>query len=62
MSTDRVHPETLAGDPFAAVATEKVEGHPHACWDGWVFLGYTDDEGEERSEALPCRRCAEARS
>jgi len=34
--------------------------HPHACWDGWVFLGYTDQEtDEEHSEVLPCRRCAE---
>jgi hypothetical protein len=35
------------------------QDHPHACLDGWVYLGYTDDEGDEQVEALPCRRCAE---
>jgi len=64
LSEYRVHPETLAGDPFSGAGkTEKVEEHPHACWDGWVFLGYTDPEtDEEHSEVLPCRRCAEVRS
>jgi len=35
------------------------QDHPHACIDGWVYLGYTDDDGAEQVEALPCRRCAE---
>jgi hypothetical protein len=40
------------------------QDHPHACLDGYVYLGYTDideetDEEVERVEALPCRRCAE---
>jgi len=38
------------------------QDHPHACLNGYVYLGYiaTDEEtGEvvERVEALPCRRC-----
>jgi hypothetical protein len=37
--------------------------HPHACLNGYVYLGYTvvdEETGEEveRVEALPCRRCA----
>jgi hypothetical protein len=41
--------------------------HPHACFEGLVFLTYTvfDEEvGEEveHIEALPCRRCAEEAS
>ncbi len=60
MSTDRVHPETLAGDPFAA---RGLQEHPHACLDGLVFLSYTAfDEAVgdevEKIEAVPCRRCA----
>ena len=40
------------------------QDHPHACLDGYVYLGYTavdEESGEEveRVEALPCRRCAE---
>jgi hypothetical protein len=37
----------------------REQGHPHACWDGYVYLGYTDDDGEEQIEKLPCRRCVE---
>jgi hypothetical protein len=41
------------------------QDHPHACMDGYVYLGYTvfdEEAGEEveRVEALPCRRCGEA--
>jgi hypothetical protein len=34
---------------------------PHACYDGWVFLGFEaeDENGEhiELVERVPCRRC-----
>src|SRR5918995_2242220 len=47
------------GDPFYAAAQD----HPHACLDGYVYLGftYTGEDGEEYEafEAVPCRRCAE---
>jgi hypothetical protein len=41
-----------------------VQDHPHACLNGYIYLGYTavdEETGEEveRIEALPCRRCAE---
>ena len=37
--------------------------HPHACYDGLVFLTYTTYDEEvgdevERIESVPCRRCA----
>jgi hypothetical protein len=34
---------------------------PHACIDGWVFVGYTDEYGEEREASYRCRRCDESR-
>jgi hypothetical protein len=37
----------------------EAQDHPHACMDGYVYLGYTDEDGEEAVEALPCRRCRE---
>ena len=42
---------------------EKVvpEETPHACWDGWVFLGFEDEDGQEREEAVPCKRCRQER-
>jgi hypothetical protein len=40
------------------------QDHPHACLNGYIYLGHTvldEETGEEveRIEALPCRRCAE---
>jgi hypothetical protein len=61
MDEARITPEPLAGDPFAAAARE--QDHPHACLDGYVYLGYSyvgeDGEEYEAFEAIPCRRCAE---
>ena len=50
---------------FRPNSTEE-DTHPHACYDGLVFLTYTvfDEEiGDEveRIEAFPCRRCADSR-
>jgi hypothetical protein len=57
--------------PCAHLSTEDrdetVEAHysslerlrPHACIEGWVFLGYTDEHGEEREASYACRRCAD---
>jgi hypothetical protein len=49
----------------AAYAGE-VQDHPHACLNGYVYLGYTyvgEDGGEyEAFEAVPCRRCVEEAS
>jgi hypothetical protein len=50
-----------SGDPFTATAS--VQDYPHACLNGYVYLGYTytgeDGEEYETFEAVPCRRCAE---
>ena len=57
--------------PRALPPTEKhdetVEAHysglerlrRHACIDGWVFVGYIDEHGEEREASYACRRCAD---
>ena len=34
---------------------------PHACMGGWVFVGYIDEDGEEREASYACRRCADSR-
>ena len=49
-----------------APPTTEDQDHPHACLDGYVYLGYTtldEETGEEveRVEALPCRCCADSR-
>jgi hypothetical protein len=54
-----------AGDPFVAAGThdDTVEAHyaglerPCACLEGWVFVGYIDEYGEEREASYRCRRC-----
>jgi hypothetical protein len=54
--------------PFTEDHDETVEAHyaclerPCACIDGWVFVGYTDEDGEEQYEAYVCRRCQEQQS
>jgi len=30
----------------------------YACMGGWVFVGYTDEHGEEREASYACDRCA----
>jgi hypothetical protein len=56
MSSDfTVHPETLAGDPFA-YAGDEPQGCALCMSSGFVFFGVEED-GEEEIERVPCRRC-----
>jgi hypothetical protein len=54
---------TESSAPHAHPSTEE-QNHPHACIDGWVFLGRVvesehDLDGEVvEYERVPCRRCA----
>jgi hypothetical protein len=54
-------PESSA---LQAHPSTEEQDHPHACLNGYIYLGYTaidEQTGDEveRIEALPCRRCAE---
>jgi hypothetical protein len=31
-----------------------------ACLEGWVFVGYIDEDGEVREASYRCRRCADS--
>ena len=66
-----IHEESSA--PNAQPSTEEPSRHdqderPHACIDGWVYLGRMvksehDLDGEvEVIEAVRCRRCADSRA
>jgi hypothetical protein len=58
--------------PHTRPSTEEhddtVEAHyaclerPCACYSGWVFVGYIDEDGEEREACYACRRCADSLS
>ena len=58
-SAPRAHPSNEDYD-------DTVEAHyaclerlrPCACIDGWVFVGYIDEHGEEREASYACCRCA----
>ena len=45
---------------------DTVEAHyaclerPCACFEGWVFVGCVDEDGEEREASYHCRRCADS--
>jgi len=38
---------------------EHQDERPYACLEGWVFITYEDEHGEEREASYPCRRCSE---
>jgi hypothetical protein len=43
-------------------STERDPGEtPHACLEGFVFITYEDEYGEEREASYPCRRCSDSR-
>ncbi len=48
-------------DSTAPAPPSTPEETPHACWGGWVYLGYegVDEDGEhvEVIERVACRRC-----
>ncbi len=55
--------EHQSSAPHAHPSTEEQD-HPHACLNGYIYLGYTAVDEQtgvevERVEALPYRRCAE---
>jgi hypothetical protein len=65
-----IHEESSAphAHPSTEVHDDTVEAHysslerlerPHVCLEGWVFVGYVDEHGEEREASYRCRRCAE---
>ena len=60
-SAPHAHPSTEDHD-------DTVEAHyaclerPCACIEGWVFVGYIDEDGEEREDSYQCRRCANSDS
>ena len=61
-SAPHAHPSTEDHDH-----DDTIEAHnaglerPCACIDGWVFVGYIDEYGEEREACYACRRCADNR-
>ena len=58
------HPSTEDHDDTVEAHYASLE-RPHACIDGWIFVGHLVEDpgtGEEAEvfEAVPCRRCSEA--
>jgi hypothetical protein len=56
----------FSADAQATHVPEADDPHPHACVDGFVYLGYTTTDPEtgeetEYTERIPCRRCTEER-
>ena len=60
-SSAPTHASAEHHDHTVAAHNSKLE-RPCACLNGWVFVGYLDEYGEEREASYRCRRCsAEAR-
>ena len=61
-SAPHAHPSTDDHDDTVEARYSGLERlRSHACIGGWVFVGYVDDNGEEREASYRCRRCAENR-
>jgi len=61
-SAPHAHPSTEDHDDTVEAHYSGLERlRPHARMDGWVFVGYIDEDGEEREASYRCRRCAESR-
>ena len=64
VDTDRVHAPEQEGDILETHYSSLERLRPHACYDGWIYLGFEgeDENGEhvEEIERVPCRRCASA--
>ena len=73
MSSNR---SVRAGDPFAYAGSrqdrEEDQPHeaseaPHACYEGWVYLGFEREDREDKGElvevfdAVRCWRCHDRR-
>jgi hypothetical protein len=58
VDTDRVHPHDHDHDHDTVEARYACLERPCACIEGWVFVGYIDEDGEEREASYRCRRCA----
>jgi hypothetical protein len=54
VDTKRIPP---AGDPFTSAPHHDDQDRPHACLEGWVFITYEDEHGEEREASYRSRRC-----
>jgi hypothetical protein len=59
MDTNRV-PQPCHDDDTVEAHYSCLE-RPCACLEGWVFVGYIDEHGEEREVSHRCRRCADSR-
>jgi hypothetical protein len=58
-SAPHAHPSVEDHDDTVEVHYASLERlRPCACTGGWVFVGYIDEDGEEREASYACRRCA----
>jgi hypothetical protein len=60
-SAPHAHPSTEEHDDTLEAHYACLE-RPCACLEGWVFVGYVGEDGEEAIECWPCRRCREGGS
>jgi hypothetical protein len=60
-SAPHAHPSTDDHDDTVEAHYSSLERlRPHACMDGWVFVGYIDEYGEEREASYRCHLCTDS--
>jgi hypothetical protein len=66
-TVDTTESSAAHANPLTEEQDDTIEAHyaclerPCACLEGWVFVGYIDEYGEEREASYWCRRCADSR-
>jgi hypothetical protein len=62
-SSASAHPSTEDYDDTVEAYYSGLERlRPHACINGWVFVGYIDEHCEEQQAVYVCRRCQQQQS
>jgi hypothetical protein len=59
-SAPHAHPSTTEDHDDTVEAHYACLERPCAYLEGWVFVGYIDEHGEEREASYACRRCADS--
>ena len=59
-SAPHAHPTTTENQDDTVEAHYACLERPCASLEGWVFVGYIDEQGEEREASYLCRCCADS--
>jgi hypothetical protein len=60
LAAQQIRVGRLSREPIAVLCQHHANA-PGGHEDGWVYVGYIDEYGDEREASYACRRCADSR-